>query len=97
MLPRSYKDVRLSKDVKPFRSPARHPQEIKASKFELITYLEKYLTKIGRMSLKKRLESNSKGMAASESTQQQLTSRTKVANRNDSKRQVSGQGHYSNR
>ena len=32
MLPRSYKDVRVSDGMKPFRNPARKPNQIKESK-----------------------------------------------------------------
>ncbi|CAI2379524.1 unnamed protein product [Moneuplotes crassus] len=47
MLPRSYKDDKLDNYSKPFRVPARHPDQIKE---------KKYLTKIGRMALKKRMK-----------------------------------------
>ncbi|CAI2378952.1 unnamed protein product [Moneuplotes crassus] len=47
MLPRSYKDDKLDKKAKPFRNPARNPDQIKE---------KAYLTKIGRMALKKRIK-----------------------------------------
>ena len=33
MLPRSYRDERISEEVKPFRNPSISPEKIKESKF----------------------------------------------------------------
>ena len=52
LLPRSYRDVRLDegKETKPFRNSSLHAYEFKDAP-------ESYLTKIGKMSLKRRKNS----------------------------------------
>lgn len=38
MLPRSYRDDRLTEEVKPFRNPSRNPDKIKESKINKVLY-----------------------------------------------------------
>ena len=42
MLPRSYKDEKLAKNAKPFRNPARHPEQVKESKYFKIIIGDNY-------------------------------------------------------